>query len=66
MKQSLFKVFKDRVANATIDDTIWKAGFYFVNLTSKQAEEIRSLTFSQYGRENGSVHLPNGIIIYPR
>lgn len=65
MKQSLFKVFKDRVTNATANDTIWKAGFYFINLTSKQAEDLRLSTIDMYGDENGVVHYPNGINITP-
>lgn len=63
MKQSLFKSFKTRVVEAQENDTIWYAGFYFINLTAKQAESLRLATLEKWGDENGTVHFPNGITI---
>ena len=63
MKAIMYKNFKDRVINANENDTIWHAGFYFVNLTSKQAEDLRLSTVDKWGDNNGTVHYPNGISI---
>ena len=65
MKSLLYKKFKDRVIVANKNDTIWYAGFYFVNLTAKQAEDLRKSTLDKWGDDNGVVRFPNGISIKP-
>ena len=65
MKQALYKKFKEKVINANEKDTIWYAGFYFINLTVRQAEDLRKSTLAKYGDAHGVVHYPNGISIKP-
>lgn len=65
MKRSLFNTFMNKVQNAGANDVIWKAGFYFINLTSKQAETLRLATLDKWGDNDGVVRYPNGISIKP-
>ena len=37
------------VVNADNNDLIWNAGFHFINLTPKQAEDLRISTLDKWG-----------------
>lgn len=63
MKVSVYKKFKNRVVLASENDPIWYAGFYFINLTSKQAEDLRRATVEKWGDSKGTVYYPNGVSI---
>lgn len=43
MKAKDFNVFKERVAEADQTDVIWWCGYYFLDLTDKQAKVIMSV-----------------------
>lgn len=60
MKQSLYKNFKQKVIGADEKNPIWCAGFYFVDLTTKQSNDLYDALYSKYGKDN-IVTLPNGI-----
>lgn len=67
MKASVYKKFKQAIIESKDfpNAPIWCAGFHFLALTERQAEDLRLSTLDRWGDENGVVHFPNGISIKP-
>jgi hypothetical protein len=65
MKAQVYKQFKAAVMAADEKALIWHAGFHFLALTEKQADDLRRSTLEKWGDSDGVVHYPNGISIKP-
>jgi len=65
MKANVYKQFKAAILAADENALIWYAGFHFLALTEKQADDLRRATLDKWGDNNGVVHYPNGISIRP-
>lgn len=65
MKVNVYKQFKAALLEANDNAPIWCAGFHFLALTEKQAQDLRVTFLERYGDEKGVVHFPNGISIRP-
>ena len=74
MKNSKFKVMKDVLMTASVNDPVWYAGYLFNELTEKQMDSLITLFENS---DNSSVEmctrngyygalLPSGIFIYRR
>ena len=62
MKRSDFIKFKEVISIARSDDPIWWAGYFWINLTEKQSNEvIKILTLRGFRTEDNEIVLPSGM-----
>lgn len=62
MKINEYKTFKAKLVRAKDNDVIWNAGFLFINLTRKQANDLYDTMYNRYG-VGDEVKFPNGFSI---
>jgi hypothetical protein len=62
MKNNRYKSFRNYIVTASKQDQIWWDGFYFLDLTERQFNEIRDICISKgFEIKEDTVLLPSGI-----
>ena len=71
MKNNEYRVFKNMVAMADVEDEIWWAGYYWIDLTEKQGRDIIDLletkSFIKPAKTptgKDALQMPSGLMIH--